>query len=75
MDTREMLKQMKMIMAIVNPAELSMSEAMAYASALATIAQAESLTKIADELEELNSTLGHMTDDSPLQVKVWGNGI
>ena len=33
MDTKEMLKQMKIIMAIVNPAELSMSEAMAYDAA------------------------------------------
>lgn len=62
MDTKEMLKQMKLIMAIVNPAELSMQEAMAYASALATIAQAEAAQRQADSLEEIANKLDGMLD-------------
>ena len=62
MDTKEMLKQMKIIMAIVNPAELSMSEAMAYASALATIAQTEAAQRQADSLEKIASKLEGMLD-------------
>lgn len=41
------------------------------AQVYAAIAQAQALTKIAEQLEELNAALGRMSDDSPLQVKVW----
>ena len=69
METAEMLKQVKFALSIVNPAELSMQEAIAYAAALATIAQGEALTKIATQLEQINMTLAYMTNCAPVLVQ------